>query len=388
VSAATDVVPQGESDVLDVMARAASPTEAAELANGFARAALDARRDLLAPLVRSLITRAEADLRAEQRVRGAAPEALNERLSRLRVLADGTDPNLSLAQLAQPPATPSGTPLIALLILATVVGGGLAVAAAIATDLVRPPRITAEQQLEGITGLPVLARVPRLRQSARHEGPAPPAVPASAAVAFRSLGSRFERGGGLPRSIMVTSPSRGDGKTTSALQLGLTLCATGHDVLLIDLDPRGPQLTRSLGVEVGRDLRHARWDEGWRDAVIDVAGAPGLHLLIGDATPNGGAGSDLVGALARVLRAMAAEFDCIVIDAPALGDTDAAEQLLRAVDVVLIVTRLDGTTAKDLETAAQTLERGGRKATGLVVVGSSDRQEHSEPGTHRPVAAR
>jgi Mrp family chromosome partitioning ATPase len=179
---------------------------------------------------------------------------------------------------------------------------------------------------------------------------------------------------------MVTSSSRGDGKTTSAFQLGITLSVTGKDVLLVDLDPRDPQLARSLGLEPERDLRHARWDEGWRDAVIDAPGAPGLHLMVGDAAREGSLGPDFVRSLPRLLRAMAAEFDCVVIDAPALGDADTAERLLRAVDAVLLVVALDCTSAKDLETATQILGRAGRTATGLVVVGGAG---EGSDGDHR-----
>jgi hypothetical protein len=142
---------------------------------------------LLLPLVRSLLTRAAAELQAEKRAGGAIPDAIEERVSRLRILSDGTDPSLSFAQPAQPPSSPSGTPLIALLLLAALVGGGLAIAAAIAMEVVRPPRIAAEQELEGITGLPVLARVPRLHPRGPREGPLLADVPSGAARAFRDL---------------------------------------------------------------------------------------------------------------------------------------------------------------------------------------------------------
>jgi Mrp family chromosome partitioning ATPase len=366
VESAVKVLPQGQSDVLDVTAKAATPAEAARLADTYAAAALDARRAVLRPVVGALLVRAEA----EQRAAGGASDALDQRVSRLRVLADGTDPTLSLAQPAQPPSAPAGTSKKVLAVLALLAGAALGLVAAMATDILRSPRVTGERQLEGLTGLPVVARVPRLpAHSARAPG-ALPEAPAAAALPFRALGTRFAANGGPPRSIMLTSPARGDGRTTSTLQLGITLTLTGWDVLLVDLDPRAPQLARRLGVTPGPDLRHARWDEGWRDAVVDVAAVPRLHLVVADAQPEGSVSQELVAALPQLLRPMARQFDCVVIDGPSLSEADGAADLLRAVDAILVVARLNDTSERDLQRATRRLRQAGCSATGLVVVDS------------------
>jgi Mrp family chromosome partitioning ATPase len=376
VAAAVHVLPQGESEVLDVTARAGAPGVAARLANTFAQAALDSRRQMLAPILRSLIARAEAEQQAQHRRGETPPDAASERLSRLRLLAGGKDPSLSIAHGAQVPGAPAGRSLRLLLLLAAFAGLALALAAAMTIELMRSPRISGEQQLEGITGLPVVARLPRLHSHRRHGSPALE-VSRAATQAFHALGARFVRDGGLPRSIMVTSASRRDGKTTSALHLGLTFAGAGRDVLLVDLDPHNRELAaRALDFRADQDLgnapevrasRPADWEDHWRDAVVDIG--PGLHLMADDAEPGGGVGG-LAAWLPYLLPAIEAEFDCVVIDAPSLDDTQAAASLLLAVDAVLIVARLDSTAERDMQVAARVLERIGREATGLVVVGT------------------
>jgi Mrp family chromosome partitioning ATPase len=377
VASAVDVLPQGESQVLDITARAGTPVAAGRLANTFAQAALDSRRRILAPIVASLIARAEHEQQAERRAGETPPDTAVERLSRLRLLAGGTDPSLSLAHAAQAPVSPAGRPLRLLLPLAAFAGAALALAAAVAIELLRTPRITGEQQLEGITGLPVVARVPRVH-SRRGRRSSALELSSASTQAFRAMGARFVRDGGLPRSIMVTSASRGDGKTTSALHLGLTLADAGRDVLLVDLDPRNPELAgRALGLRAARagdsapavqPPRPGDWEDHWRDAVVDIG--PGLHLMVDDTGSDGSLGLGLAAWLPYLLPAVAGEFDCVIIDAPSLDDTQAAPSLLLAVDAVLVVARLDSTAERDVEVATRLLERIGREATGLVVVGA------------------
>jgi Mrp family chromosome partitioning ATPase len=163
------------------------------------------------------------------------------------------------------------------------------------------------------------------------------------------------------------------------------LALTGGDVLLVDLDPRAPQLARTLGIAPGPDLRHARWDEGWRDAVVDVAAVPRLHLIVADAQPEGSVSPELAAALPQLLRPMAKQFDCVVIDGPSMSEADGAGELLRAVDAILVVARLNETSERDLERATRRLHQAGCEASGLVVV---DPAAGFAAGALKPLRAR
>jgi chromosome partitioning protein len=83
-----------------------------------------------------------------------------------------------------------------------------------------------------------------------------------------------------PRVLAVANQKGGVGKTTTAINLGTALAATGEDVLIIDLDPQGNAST-GLGVD-RRDRRHSTYDvmsgeTPIRDAIVATA-VPRLHL--------------------------------------------------------------------------------------------------------------
>ena len=59
---------------------------------------------------------------------------------------------------------------------------------------------------------------------------------------------QLDRHAGRRRSILLTSATAGDGKTTSAINLAMSLVGAGHRVLLIDFDLRKPSVATTLGI--------------------------------------------------------------------------------------------------------------------------------------------
>jgi len=259
-----------------------------------------------------------------------------------------------------------------LLALSLLGGAALGVGAAVATDALRGPRIAGEEEVDRITGLPVLARVPRLPADVvgARRGPAREMTPATA-EAFRTLQVQLELEGGLPRSILVTSPSRGDGKTTSVAQLGRILAAAGRKVLLIDFDVREPQLADALSVRPERDLWQALSDGGsWQSALTGVGETDGLRLLVAGGAGVAALQDGLTDWVSYVVSDAAASFDCVIVDTPPLADVSDALQLAGAVEAILLVTRVSRTPTRALEIATELLGRTGRPVTGVVVVGA------------------
>src|SRR5204863_2742263 len=105
------------------------------------------------------------------------------------------------------------------------------------------PKVSDEDELAAVFPLPVLARVPKVRDRLFADGDLT-AVPSVVREAYRTLQIQVEQLGPRPHVVMVTSGSGGEGKTSTAINLALELIATGHRVLLMDLDVRKPDLTR------------------------------------------------------------------------------------------------------------------------------------------------
>jgi len=364
VQNAIEVEPLGESNILAVTATAGAAQLAARIATRYALTSLAVRDRRLRRQVADALDTI-----------GPSPSGIEkERAQALRSLRGRADPTLSLAQAATAPAGARGAPRWLVLALATIAGLTLGSLAALMLQRVaRTVRDLAD--LLDVYPVPVLARVPPIRQSRAGpgEGPdltAPPAV----REAFRLLQMQLDppSGDGL-RTIMITSPSPRDGKTTSALNLALALVSAGHRVLLIDFDLRRPQLAARLGMDPDLGIASLVSKESvLGDALQSVPNLPTLQLL--------GAGIDggsvllevLNRRMPKILSEAAAVADCVVIDTPPLGQVSDALRLVSYVDDLLVVARPGNTRRADLAQLRDLLQRAGRIPAGMVVLGDRD----------------
>src|SRR4051794_20961185 len=253
VSEAIVVKPKGESNVLSVEATAESAEVARDMANTFARSSLGLRTRQLQRQIANTIDRLQASL-SDTRATGR-PEALAElstRITALENVRDGNDPTLSISEEADLPGKPVGAPSWVIVFLSLVAGTILGMVLALLLEMAER-RVRDEDTLLSIYPLPVLTRVPLLTR--RQLRGSAEAMPPQIREAFRTLQAQLEVRGEGRRCVMVTSASRNDGKTTSAINLALSLTTTGQSVLLIDFDLRKPEVAARLGItEVPKSL--------------------------------------------------------------------------------------------------------------------------------------
>jgi capsular exopolysaccharide synthesis family protein len=116
------------------------------------------------------------------------------------------------------------------------------------------------EDVERETGAAVLGAVPKLKGAESNRVPlalSPHADPTSPfAEAYRSVRTalQFSTSTGAPRRIVVTSTSKNEGKSTTALALAINFAQMGKPVLIIDADLRNPVLHKTLGVDNSRGL--------------------------------------------------------------------------------------------------------------------------------------
>jgi capsular exopolysaccharide synthesis family protein len=370
VSEAVTVEPKGESNVLSVEATATSPGLARSLANTFATSSLELRSEQLRRQIEMTITRLRA---SQQETRDAGrPEAAAElatRLAALEGVRDGNDPTLSISERAAEPRKPIGAPAWLVLALATFAGIALGLGLALLLELA-DRRVRDEDELLSLYPVPVLARVPLVsRRSLRR---APNGMPPPVREAYRTLQAQLEVRGESNRMVMVTSASRNDGKTTSAINLAISLATAGRSVVLLDFDLRKPDIARRLGIaDIRGGLEHlVQPGAALEDVLVP---APGLPLLqVGGAE---GAASDvarlerLLQALPRILAACARVADYVVVDTAPLGEVSDALKIAEEVDDVVFVARPGRTNRVNLLEAREILERAERAPTGLLIMG-------------------
>jgi polysaccharide biosynthesis transport protein len=194
------------------------------------------------------------------------------------------------------------------------------------------------------------------------------------AEAFRHLGTTlfYSRGGQSARRILVTSPTEGDGKTSIASNLAITLAHQRHRVLLVDCDVYGKlhsifELPASPGVtEVVLEGVHPR-------DVIHQTGIPGLSVMTSGKAPLNG--DDIVGSdrMRAMLSDMAHEFDLVVLDcSPILALADSTILSVGS-DAVLLVVRAGHTAATAAVEAMRQLTTVGARVAGVVLNDPEDR---------------
>ncbi len=208
-----------------------------------------------------------------------------------------------------------------------------------------------EQKLK----LPVLGVIPRL-------GPKDSVASASAnpqsafSEAYRSVRTalQFATDHGVPRSLLVTSASPTEGKSTTALALARNLAQLGKRVLLVDGDLRNPSLHKTLGLGGQFGLSNLLAGACSFSDAVQVSEEERLHVIIAGPLPPNPAellsGSKLVSLLTVGIE----RYDHVIIDGPPVLGLADAPILANAVEGTLLVATSGKTR---ISTAQQALKR-------------------------------
>lgn len=251
--------------------------------------------------------------------------------------------------------------LVAGALLGAVIAGALSVARRAFDGKVRT-----QQDVEKLTGKSALAIVPDAKSLRRTGQPTVVGGPAGEAIRQLRTNLRFVSVDEPPRSIVVTSPTPGDGKSTVAAHLAKLMAVAGEQVILIDCDLRLPTQADQFGIDGTVGLTQVvAGDLDVEEALLD-SGVPGLQLLpAGRIPPNP---SELLGS--KTMRALVDQLGkdhVVILDAPpALAVTDAA-LVGSLADGVIIVSRMGSTHKAQLEQCAKLLTQANATLLGVVL---------------------
>ncbi|GID74861.1 hypothetical protein Ade02nite_35020 [Paractinoplanes deccanensis] len=244
-------------------------------------------------------------------------------------------------------------------------------------------RVRGRVHFEQLTGLPVLATIPRARRSHGPGAPLPVLLrsPASAdAESYRYLRARLEPRLEGPATVLVTSAHEGEGRSTTAANLAIVLAQSGREVVLIDTDVRGPVLHHMFELSRDRGLTGLlTGDISGASALLDGP-VPRLRLMA--AGPDQEGAPDLLAAsFSEMLRELKNDCDVIVLDsAPALHVADAVA-LAALSDLVLLVADYDRLTRATARRAAHELTAATAGAVAAVLIGVPERDGGLIPRT-------
>ena len=232
--------------------------------------------------------------------------------------------------------------------------------------------INRPEEIEEFLLIPNLAVIPDagpyLLESGSNGDGARGALDTPGAEAYRILRANLLYSQGTIKTLVVTSATPGEGKTTTAANLSAAMARQGLRVLLMECDLRRPSLARFFGSrDGGLDLGDVLLENRpWREAIFP-SGVPGLDLLLASkSVPRGAeylAGADMKG----LLDELSEQYDMIILDtSPLLVAADAA--VLGAIaDGVLLVVRATHTDREVVQRAMHQLALVGAQVVGTVL---------------------
>lgn len=224
------------------------------------------------------------------------------------------------------------------------------------------------QALEEITGVGLVGSIP-LDKERRKEAPIAFENDNSAiAEAFRKLRTnlQFLAVDNPPRLIVLTSSVPSEGKSTTAINIALSLAEAEHDVVLVDGDLRRPRLAKYLDLVDAVGFSTVLAGRTSLDEALQKSRFPRLTVLTaGTLPPNP---SELLGSSAakKTLDELRARFDYVVIDSsPLLAVTDTAV-LAAHTDGVLLAARFGHVKREQLMHTVRNLEDVGAVLLGAI----------------------
>jgi capsular exopolysaccharide synthesis family protein len=220
------------------------------------------------------------------------------------------------------------------------------------------------------TPAPVVERLePRTARATLHPALVAAIAPHSgAAEQYRAIRTKLmmrEETGPL-RTIGITSPGQGDGKSVTAANMALTMAQElQRHVLLVDADLRDPSVHALFAIERGPGLSEVLAGEASLDEALVHLPDLRLTLLPAGAVPE--YPTELLGSasMRRALDALSSRFDRILLDLPAVLPLADVSTVAPYTDGMLMVVRAGVTQRPSLDTALATFE--DEKVLGVVL---------------------
>lgn len=167
--------------------------------------------------------------------------------------------------------------------------------------------------------------------------------------------------------IGITSSMRGEGKSTTSINLSYVFAEKGRKVLLIDGDLRIPSVAKKLDIDRVPGLADLLRGKGMEISDIKPYLMDNWHVLpSGEIPPNP---SELLGSrrMKRLLDALKEKYDYIIVDLPPVNLVSDAISISSLISGMIVVVREEHTEKRELERCFNQLKLSNVKILGCVM---------------------
>lgn len=390
-----DVAEVGQTNMISITARSSDPQQAADIANAVADAyvaasqerkrasikeaadevedRLDESKTEILELGRKIQSSGKSDdLAAELQIATSTYSTLADRLEQLRIQERLESGSGAVVQQAVPESTPIAPNPVRNGLIGLVVGFVFGIAMAFLNEYL-DNTIKSTEDAEKSYGASVLGTIPvdKPEKGVKRRLVLTEAPGSSAAEAYRVLRNslefvNFEHD---LKTLLITSATPAEGKSTVASNLAVALSQTGKKVVLLSADFRRPTTDQFLTVNNAVGLSDVLLGTTpLKSALQRPTGDQLLVLTAGKMPPNP---SELLGSrkMEEVITSLEEWADWVIVDAPPLLAVSDPAAVARWVDGVLMVSKAAEATRENAKKATELLRNVGARIVGVVVWG-------------------
>ncbi|MBN1972137.1 MAG: polysaccharide biosynthesis tyrosine autokinase [Sedimentisphaerales bacterium] len=299
-------------------------------------------------------------------------DILDDRIKELNITEDVGALNISILEVAVPaekPSEPQKAKYMAIaLVLGLMLGGGLV----LIRDSV-DQKLHSAEEICSVLNLPVLGIVPSMskRDNITERGRKVYLDSKSPwAEAYRTIRTAVFFGApkSEARTILVTSPSPSDGKTTLVSNLAIAMAQAGQKTLILDADFRKPMQQNIFRLDHQyMGLTSVLAGEMNIQEAIQSTDIKGLDILTrGPEVPNP---SEILNSkgFSKLLELLSERYDRVVIDSPPVTPITDAKIVAAICDITILVLRAEKSTRKISQQAMEGLLSVGAHILGVIV---------------------
>ena len=313
--------------------------------------------------------------------------AIDSRMKEIHIGQETGGMNISILEVGRPSMVPSKPQKAKTMGIALMLGLSLGLGLAFLNGWM-DQRFRSAEDVSNSLSLPILGAVPQIsgRESINIRGQKSHLQPVSDfAEACRAIRTAIYFG--MPdsqaKTLLVTSPLPGDGKSTAASNLAIVMAQAGQKTLILDADYRRPNQHRIFEQESTIGSTNVLNGTATLQEAIKPTGIKGVDLLPCGPAPSQPAEILNSQAFADLLQELGKRYDHVVVDSPPVMPVTDARHPRAICDATVFVVRAEKSTRKVSVFARDVLQSVGTNILGVVINGLSRGRGYYDAGYYQ-----